>query len=1065
MRKTVSTALNEFSQQAVELARRATQAAAAAPNEASLRHELEGALENCCTALGMVWNPFVFEVYVRSGDGKRRFVDVAHGGVLIEYEPPRSFGGSEGAALRHAKDQVEEYALFLHGEEGRPLDRYTLIAWDGAHVCFGRYVDGAPTWDALLPFTAPAGEQLLRTLVEDGAPLVSPRLISTLVGPESELGAQIIPELFIAIRTAAEAGGVRTNSTHLIFTEWKRLFGQVVGSQSDPLRKLLEDQSRAHGQPYSRHVAEYLFAMNTYIALVAKLVAALSLPNPSQNVADSRVPVADRIDALESGRLFADAGVLNMLAGDFFSWYRYDPSWGELAAKVEKLVTYLGTANFDVTKKTPESTRDLFKGLYQSFVPRALRHAMGEFYTPDWLAGHLLDELEWSPESPLLDPTCGSGTFLLEALRRRLCSDAFSARRTAKELVDGLYGIDLNPLAVLAARASFTVFLSPHLNPEQPIRLPFFLADALNPTRLEGDIYVHELQTELGRKSFRVPQELVCRDDFFDIFNRLRELIDANFDEHRILVQLTGEFGLTGFNAPEEEAWKETIRSLVSMHKRRWNGIWCPILADRFAAGAIPPVDHVCGNPPWVKWSHLPPDYAAFIKDRCMAMGVFSEDRWVGGIESDISTVITFAVIDQWLAPGGRLAFLITGPVFTNESSQGFRRFELQHRDVCFKLLKVEDFSGIRPFENVSNHAVLFLLERDSKTEYPVPYRLWQGTRGKNRRDFSTPDEFRRNTTALDLLAQPVPGTDAGPWMKGTADDHTLWSKLFNAKAPVYAARKGVTTDRNGIFFLRVRGRSRDGKICDVENDPTLGKTQAIPTVRAQIECEHLFPLLRGRGVIAFSAVPDPEYRILLPQRGMHGDPDLALSARKTSRFLSRFRSELEGRSSYKRFQKNKPYWSLWSTGNYTFSPYKVVWREMGGGRFSAAYIGTHHDRVLGEKLVIPDHKLYFVPVGEVAEAAYLTGLLNAPIISRAVSAYAAQLSLGASVVEYLDLPLFHAENPNHAEISQLAQEITRRGGKPTAEEWARLDSLAYVAFSIEDAYAPRILEYYIDAV
>ena len=75
-----------------------------------------------------------------------------------------------------------------------------------------------------------------------------------------------------------------------------------------------------------------------------------------------------------------------------------------------------------------------------------------------------------------------------------------------------------------------------------------------------------------------------------------------------------------------------------------------------------------------------------------MDLGVFSEDRWVGGIESDISTVITYEVIDKWLAPRGMLAFFITGSVFANESSQGFRRFELQNRHLHFRVLRVEDF-------------------------------------------------------------------------------------------------------------------------------------------------------------------------------------------------------------------------------------------------------------------------------------------------------------------------------------------------------------------------------------
>src|SRR6185295_5908887 len=95
-----------------------------------------------------------------------------------------------------------------------------------------------------------------------------------------------------------------------------------------------------------------------------------------------------------------------------------DAAWRGLASGIESLIAGLSNVNFDVSKKSPDSTRDLFKGLYQSFVPRALRHALGEFYTPDWLAGHVMNQAGWQRRDSLTDPTCGTGTFLLEGLRK-----------------------------------------------------------------------------------------------------------------------------------------------------------------------------------------------------------------------------------------------------------------------------------------------------------------------------------------------------------------------------------------------------------------------------------------------------------------------------------------------------------------------------------------------------------------------------------------------------------------------------------------------------------------------
>ena len=72
----------------------------------------------------------------------------------------------------------------------------------------------------------------------------------------------------------------------------------------------------------------------------------------------------------------------------------------------------------------PDNTRDLLKRLYQNLMPKALRHDLGEYYTPDWLAERLLNQLGYTekvknlPQKRILDPACGSGTFLVLAIKR-----------------------------------------------------------------------------------------------------------------------------------------------------------------------------------------------------------------------------------------------------------------------------------------------------------------------------------------------------------------------------------------------------------------------------------------------------------------------------------------------------------------------------------------------------------------------------------------------------------------------------------------------------------------------
>ena len=136
----------------------------------------------------------------------------------------------------------------------------------------------------------------------------------------------------------------------------------------------------------------------------------------------------------------------------------------------------------------PEATRDLLKKLYQDLVPQELRHDLGEYYTPDWLAELLLNEVGYTgnPDDRLLDPACSSGTFLVLAIHRILdyAQDSMACRaRGERELVsqilENLVGFDLNPLAVIAARTNYLLALGPlarHLTGKD---IPIYLCDSI----------------------------------------------------------------------------------------------------------------------------------------------------------------------------------------------------------------------------------------------------------------------------------------------------------------------------------------------------------------------------------------------------------------------------------------------------------------------------------------------------------------------------------------------------------------------------------------------------------
>ncbi|MBR0238981.1 MAG: N-6 DNA methylase [Thermoguttaceae bacterium] len=103
---------------------------------------------------------------------------------------------------------------------------------------------------------------------------------------------------------------------------------------------------------------------------------------------------------------------------------------------------------------------DLFRETYNRIFPRAVRHALGEYYTPPWLADRILDSVSYCLNGfeSLLDPCCGSGVFLLQGLKRILRRTSQEGKAvTAPLIVQNLIGRDVNPVSVFACKANLRI--------------------------------------------------------------------------------------------------------------------------------------------------------------------------------------------------------------------------------------------------------------------------------------------------------------------------------------------------------------------------------------------------------------------------------------------------------------------------------------------------------------------------------------------------------------------------------------------------------------------------------
>ena len=94
---------------------------------------------------------------------------------------------------------------------------------------------------------------------------------------------------------------------------------------------------------------------------------------------------------------------------------------------------------------------DILTGVYDRFLDREQRKRFGEYYTPPSIARYIVDRLDLKPDDRFIDPSCGSGTFLIERYQQVVGEDADQGLATYAQAVKALEGINGNDLNTFSA--------------------------------------------------------------------------------------------------------------------------------------------------------------------------------------------------------------------------------------------------------------------------------------------------------------------------------------------------------------------------------------------------------------------------------------------------------------------------------------------------------------------------------------------------------------------------------------------------------------------------------------
>ena len=406
-----------------------------------------------------------------------------------------------------------------------------------------------------------------------------------------------------------------------------------------------------------------LFATQSVLVDIARKVA--------QNVASGTVQPNDHDD------------------GAFYSWLFTDGASNELQLRITREVDRY---NWRL------ASSDILKGVYHEFIPRDTRHDFGEYYTPDWLAEavceHVLDD-QWCANSVaraadssddlkgigILEPSCGSGTFLRAAVNRLT---PFAQRQTSDEVEQAniicrlVHGLDIHPVAVELARATMLAALP--ANPSTGIdAINVHVSDSLRWMQdtemrlIEDDILISVPNVgDLDQIDILVPNAVVLHNDFSGI-------IDEVFDYGDNITLLEERLAVRGFQPKDRQAVTALSQTLRRLRYEDRNHVWRWYITNLAESHRLHhrKFDRIIGNPPWITRKDISrgqKERADRHRAESIRLGI-----WAGGstfaTQNNLASLFAAVATRDYTQPASqwKVGYVLPWSALRSETWKGFR--------------------------------------------------------------------------------------------------------------------------------------------------------------------------------------------------------------------------------------------------------------------------------------------------------------------------------------------------------------------------------------------------------
>ena len=958
-------------------------------------------------------------------DSSRRAVDLTALDTFVEFK--RRIGTAGGGVpdpenVRQLDEYLEQSAAQGRVRMGVLTDgRRWLLRWPGAGQVrltrpYAFTLDDPDGWFHLYEWLRDTA------LVSLEGILLDRDSIAEYFGPDSPAYRRDIETLRALYQENSGLETIRVKR-RLWYDLLRTALGEVAYS-TEGMDSPGRDGSRENGD---MEEMDGLFVRHTYLSAVIGMVVQASFGIDIRRLAET-APA----DLLHGRDFRSKTGLQGIVESDFFAW----------PTEVEGGLPLLKTLARRVAKfDWRQAPNDVAAILYETVIPPNERRQLGEYYTPDWLARTIVREVVTDPlRQYVLDPACGSGTFVAEAVTHFI-EAANATSLDPKEVLEWLRfsvsGIDVHPVAVHLARAAWVLAAQPAIQAAAEhgfaanITVPVYLGDALQLRFRTGDMFAgHNVTVQVEDEEnteLVFPVSLVDRAETFDaLMGDIALAIEKEQDPLFALV----DHHITDAN--ERQTLEKTIVAMKRLHFEGRNHIWAYYTRNlvRPVALARSKVDVIVGNPPWLIYRNT----ASTLRDELERQSRNLYNIWAGGkyaAVQDIAGLFYARCTDLYLKDGGHIGMVM--PHSALQAGQ-YTKWRTGSWRACRggRILTV-DFTQKMAWD----------LERlEPNNFFPVPASVVFAQRtgmGANAKRLTGEVESWLGTPgSSDVRRIPVPMTDASANVVSPYDGYS---------------RKGADIYPRCFYFVEETINPavvRAGHTVTV--NPRRGPQDKKPwrnldladIIEQTIETQHVFDVHLGETIVPYATLTPlqavlpfnrSDFSLPANSEGMGGVNLGALGQRMRDRWQTVSclweenkrpvnKLNLLGRLDYHRELSAQLAWHR-NPGN---RPVRVVYS--GYGVPTAALL---HDAE-----VIVDYKLFWITCKDTIEAHYLLAIINSDALYELVTPLMSKGQFGARDLQKqlwkLPIPEFDPEQGLHAAIAQAGATAAAAARKKLAE-------------------------------